>query len=363
MPGNKITGTFLNGTVGVIDIAKKKQKTIHKQVEELFSMSRSFGEKKSKMKDQGRMDSAITGIKTYTEYHDACMRFADDLTERRGTKKFQICSIKKEEVHNFLERIKLIRRPETVHQYAAALQKLENMTNQHFGKVSWYIDEVEKPKRVRNDVTIQRGPAYTKDEADILISGLRKADPRMGDAVEFIRATGCRAETIFNRTNGKVIKAVTAERIDLQKGTVTLIEKGGKVRTVKYDRQYQYLMERLVNENPRGFIFSGVNQNTMYKRIKTAASDAGFQGRGLHGMRKTFAVYRHADYTNRIDELVRKRDWGALAKEFPVSEQKAKELCRKPYEKTIDNLARLKLTRDLGHNRIEVSFRYVSKNK
>ena len=33
-----------------------------------------------------------------------------------------------------------------------------------------------------------------------------------------------------------------------------------------------------------------------------------------------------------------------------VSEQKAKELCRKPYARTVDNLARLKLTKDLGQH-------------
>ena len=58
------------------------------------------------------------------------------------------------------------------------------------------------------------------------------------------------------------------------------------------------------------------------------------------------------EYTNRINELVKNNDWAALEKEFPVSQQKAQELCKKPYEKTVDELARLKLTKDLGHNRI-----------
>lgn len=44
-----------------------------------------------------------------------------------------------------------------------------------------------------------------------------------------------------------------------------------------------------------------------------------------------------------------------------ISEQKAKELCKKPYVKMVDNLARLKLTKDLGHYRIEVTFWYVPK--
>ncbi|ACV63252.1 hypothetical protein Dtox_2443 [Desulfofarcimen acetoxidans DSM 771] len=326
------------------------------------------------------MDASVTGSKTFDDYKDVCMRWAKDLAERRGTSKFQICSVKPEEIKNFLDRIAMTHRPDTVHQYCAALQKLENMTNNYFGKVEWNINDFEKPKRSRENVTEQRGPAYKEHEADRLISEMVRQDKRAADALLFIRATGCRAETIFGRqmkkggkvvVNGVVVKgtkvfrdfskAVKAERIDLVKGTVTLTEKGGKTRTVAYDRKYQKFMERLVNDNPTSSIFVGLKQPTVYNRIKRISSETGFTGRGLHGMRKTFAVQRHADYTHRINELVNKKDWLTLSKEFQTSEQKAKELCRKPYTKTVDNLARLKLTKDLGHNRIEVTFRYVPK--
>lgn len=357
-----------------------KIKTIYRQVDQLFAMSRRFCESKVKIKDQGKMAGAITGGKTYVDYRDACMRWAEDLAERRGTTKFKICSVKPEEIKNFLDRVAMTHRPETVHHYCAALQKLENMTNDRFGRVKWKINEFEKPRRKREDVTVQRGPAYTIQEADQLIKRITQVDKRAADALEFIRATGCRAETIFGRlvkTGGKVVvngvvvkgtkvsrnfdKAIKAERIDLVKGTVTLCEKGGKWRAVEYDRRYQGLMERLVQESSKGPIFAGLNQTTLYGRIKTAAYKAGFDGRGLHGMRKTFAVQRHAEYTQRINELVDKKDWRTLSKEFPVSEQKSQFICKNPYEKSVDKLARLKLSKDLGHNRIEVTYRYVLK--
>lgn len=84
-----------------------------------------------------------------------------------------------------------------MHQYFSALRKLEEMTNKRFGKVSWEIDQFERPRRRREDVTVQRGPAYTPEEANRLIQELRKINPKAGDALEFIRATGCRAESIF----------------------------------------------------------------------------------------------------------------------------------------------------------------------
>jgi integrase len=357
-----------------------KIKTIFRQVDQLFSMTRRFGESKVKIKDQGDMGGSIVGGKTFVDYRAACMRWAEDLAERRGGSKFQICSVKPEEIKNFLDRIALAHRPETVHQYCAALQKLENMTNDRFGKVKWNIGEYQKPKRKRGDVTVQRGPAYTSLEANRLIRKLTRVDKRGADALKFIRATGCRAETIFGRqvsTGGKVVvngrvikgskvrrdfdKAVTADRIDLVKGTVTLFEKGGKWRTVVYDRRYQGLMERLVKDNPEGPIFNGLNQSTMYDRIKIASGQSGFEGRGFHGMRKTFAVQRHKVYTQRINDLVKRNDWQTLAKDFSITKQKAQAICDSPQGKSIDTLARLRLSLDLGHNRIEVTYRYVPK--
>ncbi len=357
-----------------------KRKTIFRQVDQLFSMSRRFGESKVKIKNQGKMAGALVGAKTYDDYRAACMRWAEDLAERRGTNKFRICDVKADEVRNFLERVLLTHRPETVHQYCAALKKLENMVNERFGKVDWKIDEFKKPRRSREDVTVQRGPAYTPEESDRLIKRMAEIDPRAADALEFIRATGCRAESIFGRqvkrgqkvvVDGRVIKntsvtrdytkAVTAERIDLKNGTVTLCEKGGKWRTVKYDRKYQNLMEKLVRESKGGRIFAGLKQSTMYRRIKAICLRERFEGRGLHGMRKTFAVQRHEEYMQRINSLIKKKDWRTLAEEFSITNQKAQSICKRPYEETVDKAARLRLTKDLGHNRIEVTYRYVNK--
>lgn len=76
-------------------------------------------------------------------------------------------------------------------------------------------------------------------------------------------------------------------------------------------------------------------------------------------MRKTFAVQRHKEYVSRINELVKAKDWQRLAEEFSISEQKARRMCKDPVNKVVDVVARLRLTRDLGHNRVEVTYWYV----
>ena len=126
-------------------MAKKKTKTIFRQVDELFGMCRNFGKSK-----KGSESHLISTGSTYSTYREACMRWAEDLAQRRGTKKFQITNVKPKEILNFLERVAIIYRPETVHQYAAALQKLEHMMNEKYcknRKVDWKIDKFEKPKR------------------------------------------------------------------------------------------------------------------------------------------------------------------------------------------------------------------------
>jgi len=122
-------------------------------------------------------------------------------------------------------------------------------------------------------------------------------------------------------------------------------------------------MERLVQENPAGPVFARLNQATMYKRIKNASHEVGIEGRGLHGMRKTFAVQRHKEFIDRINGLVGEKDWRSLVEEFSVTRQKAQAICRDSREKSVENLARLKLSKDLGHNRIEVTYRYVPKHE
>lgn len=97
------------------------------------------------------------------------MRFARDLAERRGTEKFQIVSITPKEVQNFLERVKIVYRPETVHQYASALQKLQHMINKKYCKkdreINWKIEEFDRPRRTKEDVTVQRGLSLHRERS------------------------------------------------------------------------------------------------------------------------------------------------------------------------------------------------------
>ena len=67
-----------------------KLKTIYRQVDQLFSMSRSFGQKKKALREVGQLDAAIPDSMTYDIYRGACMRFAEDLANKRGLSNFNM---------------------------------------------------------------------------------------------------------------------------------------------------------------------------------------------------------------------------------------------------------------------------------
>lgn len=342
------------------------------------------------------------------------MGFARWMAAERGTPVFKMTTITERDVDNYVKsRLEHFHEgkitPATLQTELSALKKIEKLVNKRYGKVVWGIPEERGqrrlkwnlPKRERDKTTIQRGPAYTKRQADMIVEEVEQRYGRKyADALRFCRATGCRLETITNLKE----KGITAERINLETKTVTLLEKGGKTRTVQYDDHYDDFMKLLKEQNEKNdqcaplfmeVVLTTVNQKNDYKdadikelkkweksagrrlefMVKKIANENRFPGRGMHGFRKEFAVKRHAEYLQEVINLVRTGDWRGLSDRFTVSEQKAKDMVsswlragldkkeRRTIERAIDYTARLKLSKDLGHNRVDVTFAYVPRKK
>ena len=117
----------------------------------------------------------------------------------------------------------------------------------------------------------------------------------------------------------------------------------------------------------------------LHRAVKAAAEKEGFTGRGLHGFRKEFAVKRHAEYLQEVRTLVRTGNWQHLSERFSVSEKKARDMMTswsralkagedkkerlRVVDRAMDNAARLRLSEDLGHNRVDVTFAYVPRKR
>lgn len=104
------------------------RKTIFRQIDQLFAMSRSESE-------------------VYDSYRYICMQFAEYLAKKRNTTKFLICKIKAEEVNDYLQKSSMSDNPEMNHIYWCALKILEKITCKYFWFVDWELPEEKiKPR-------------------------------------------------------------------------------------------------------------------------------------------------------------------------------------------------------------------------
>jgi hypothetical protein len=390
----------------------KRAKTVYMQIKNLVNNARRY-DSGGKREDPPEVRKvSIYCDNSYQKARSVGMSFARWLTEDRGTPVFQVVSIKASDVSRYIKhRLELYHQGKltvaTIQTDLTELKKLENLVNYRFGRIDWEIPEErgkrrEKwglPIRERDKTTVQRGPAYTEKQADRI---MREAELRYGrvpaDALRFCRATGCRLESLVDLKE----KGVMAERINLEARTVTLCEKGGKWRTVRYDVRHDVFMREIKREakasgrtlplfseilpptRERDYSTATNEELKTWKRsaarrlegiVKEIAEENGFHGRGVHGFRKEFAVGRHAEYLREVRSLVRTGDWQRLSERFEVSEQKARDMVvswskagddkkeRQRVNRALDHAARLKLSKDLGHNRVDVTYAYVPRKK
>jgi integrase len=381
------------------------------QVKSLIQRARRYGLPKREESPEIRQVS-IYNLNTYEKVRSVGMSFARWLSERRGTPVFRMVEVKARDVDEYVRYRKEVYErglvtAATLQADISALKKIEAMVNYRYGKVEWGIpaerggrrEKWGLPRRERGKNAPQRGPAYTRRQADRIVEEVEARCGRVAaDALRFCRATGCRLESLVDLGE----KGVRAARINAKDRTVTLLEKGGKWRTVQYDSRYQEFMEGLAARAQGDYrekhLFAGLGRSSeipgrerlipeqmweekkraaryLHRAVKEAAEKEGFTGRGLHGFRKEFAVRRHAEYLREVRSLVQLKDWRGLSEKFGVSERKAKDLVagwakagsdtkeRHRLAREMDAVARMNLSKDLGHNRLDVTYAYVPRKK
>jgi integrase len=111
--------------------------------------------------------------------------------------------------------------------------------------------------------------------------------------------------------------------------------KGGRIREVRIDPKHSKFLEALKERGKRnsdGHIFRG--RGSLGQRTERAVDEAcrrlGIDDQGTHGFRRTFAQERYREYRG---------------------------------EGSTDKEARRRLTHDLGHGRIAVTYSYVGRDR
>ena len=171
----------------------------------------------------------------------------------------------------------------------------------------------------------QPDKVYTTGEASRIEGHIkvRSQNPQVADMIKLQRVAGLRiSEAVYLRGDG----------IDVKRCTITVRGKGGKVRTIQLGKKQRnflgYLKQRATANDGYCFRGRGSGAKKAQNTVAWACKVLGIRNRGTHAFRKLFAQIRYRNY--------RAQGRG-------------------------DGEARRSLARDLGHNRISVTYRYVGR--
>lgn len=281
-----------------------------KRLKELqrFGESKHLAKKEEKLKclEQGRPwnPARVEGIysfKTYEVYKEHCLDFANWVRKEKGVKNLEQA---RQYVREYLEKqIAEGKSAWTLRLKAAACAKLFGCTTSDFG--------VELPKRSREDIHRSR----LEREHDRHFS-----EHRNRDIVEFCRATGLRRKELV-RVTWKDVYRNDEGRVVVYVGQ----GKGGRPREVPVVKG----MEEAVWEAREKARLSG--QEKLFLHVPNRAD--------IHSYRREYAMARYRE----------------LEEEGKVA---TGELYRRRDGQKFDRGILLAVSRDLGHNRVDVVARH-----
>jgi site-specific recombinase XerC len=203
----------------------------------------------------------------------------------------------------------------------------------------WLAEKIGKENIVARDIADRRyvtnvSKARELDDADLG----KLTDPYTAMSLRLQAAFGLRREESIK------IRPGWADR-----GDVLLLQaswtKGGKEReiSIRSDAQRDLLAQAKQLAGKGSLIPSDMAYKDQLNRFKAQTARAGIDG--VHGLRHAYAQARYAELTG----------WKAPAAGGPTSKQLS------PEQKAIDRQARLTISRELGHEREQITAVYVGR--
>ncbi|MHC4617187.1 MAG: tyrosine-type recombinase/integrase [Planctomycetota bacterium] len=287
------------------------------QIDKAFKRIDRIGHSRHQDKTNGRGTDGIYSSRTWHDYREACRGCAEWAKREYGIRT-DIRLLTPEIGQAYLDhRAKQGVSGGTLGRIKAALVKLSVALYGQEGKwtlaETWHSDR--RPEK-----------AYTPQQARQIEASVRKhaRDPQTADVVKLASIGGLRRQEAVS---------LRGQDINVERCTLTLVKdtKGGKVRTVRIDpkhREYLAKLKRQAAGHNDGSVFRG--RGGLARRVENAVAAAckrlGIARKGVHAFRKTWAQERYRVY----------REQGLS-----------------------DAQARRKLSRGIGHRRIDVTYHYV----
>jgi integrase len=287
------------------------------QIDKAFKRINRINHSRRKDGEGARGAYGVYSGRTWDDYRESCRPFAEWAKKEYGIKT-DIRLLTREMAQAYLDhKARQGRAGGTLGRIKSAIVKLSVALYGEGNK--WKLEETWHSDR-------RPEKAYTPQQARQIEASVRQhaRDPQTADVVKLASTGGLRRqEAVYLR----------GQDINVEKCTLTLVKgtKGGKVRTVHIDpkhRKYLAKLKRQAASNGDGSVFRG--RGGLARRVENAVAAAckrlGIARKGVHAFRKTWAQERYHAY----------REQGLS-----------------------DTQARRKLSRELGHRRIDVTYHYV----
>lgn len=269
----------------------------------------------------------------------------------------------------------------TVKTYIHALSKLQNMARDQTGKRIRVINAEKALERanasgaIRHYEDADKGRIINREQAEQMIHSLVESRSHNAQVLsEYAR---------FSMETGSRISAglrLQVKDLNFERNTVTFhSDKGGKTRTVLIDPKYMSHLKTLVEGKSSGRqVFELRNRKGHLLKISTArkqaenlyarhASKLGLEGANYHSQRKAFANARYSEYKAmnykalERDLARRMKDSPQLARKMQALESKSGARHGSGRHYSHQQLAKLLVSIDLGHERLDVLRFYLEK--
>jgi integrase len=310
-------------------MARRKPSIIYQTLQRLDELKR-FGESKHLAKQEERErciekgerynPARVEGIfshKTYQVYKEHCLKFVSWARETHGVKNLERA---REYVKEYLEKhIGEGRSAWTVRVEASALAKLYGCQSTDFG--------VKLPERRREDIHRSR----EEREHDRKFS-----EERNRDLVEFCKATGLRRKELLRLQARDIIERDGVVFIHVHQG------KGGRERVVQVVEEYRdhvlALKQRAESEG----------REKVFERIPVRAD--------IHSYRREYAANRYKEIERDPEQYKKARErWEEYKRERGCE---GPDTYRRRDGREFDRAILLEVSRDMGHNRVDVIARH-----
>jgi len=310
-------------------MARRKPSIIYQVLARLDELKR-FGESKHLAKLQERERCRETGERynparvdgiysyaTYTAYKKHCLDFANWAREKKGAKTLEQA---REYVRTYLERhIQEGRSAWTVRLKASALAKLYNCSSSDFG--------IELPKRKREDIHRSRGEKVRDRDF---------SEEKNRDIVDFCRATGLRRKELSRLQARDIIERDGVVYVHVRQG------KGGRERVVRVVEEYK---EHVLRTKQRA---EEEGRERVFERIPSHMD--------VHGYRREYAENRYKEIERDPEQYERARErWKEWKRERGYE---GPDTYRRRDGREFDRAILLEVSRDMGHNRVDVIARH-----